>query len=250
MNGVLDAVETLLVAEGFGTRATVVAGPAIGMSALIIDGEVVAGEVPVDVKDQIVADAQSLLDRGKSLTVGYDDHQVYLESLVPRPHLVIFGAVHVGQELARLGAQLGFHVTVSDARPAFTTTDRFPEADRLEVGWPDQVEIEFDRRTYVVVLSHDARFEDPLWPRLLPSPAPYIGAMGSAGTARRRQERLLKAGFTFDQIARIHSPVGLGIGSQTPAETAVAIMAEIIASRYRPEEPLRIVGEATRLAAG
>jgi xanthine dehydrogenase accessory factor len=241
----LEAVARLIEAEEFGSRATIVAGPAIGQSAVIQDQSLVAGQLPPEVVADVIADAGALLARERSLTLSYGTHEVYIESLPPRPHLVIFGAVHVAQELIPMARQLGFHVTVADARPAFTTPERFPDADRLLIGWPDQIDLEFDRRTYLVVLSHDARFEDPLWPLVLPTPASYIGAMGSSKTAARRRERLLADGFGPEQIDRIHGPIGLKIGAETPAEMAVAILAEIVESRARPGVPLQLRGKVT-----
>ena len=243
----LDAVARLIEAEEFGSRATVVAGPSVGQSAVIHDGQVVAGGLPPAIVADVVADAAALLDRERSLTLTYGSHEVYIESIVPRPHLVIFGAVHIAQELIPMSRQLGFHITVSDARSAFTTIERFPEADRLLIGWPDQIDLEFDRRTYVVVLSHDARFEDPLWPLVLPSPVAYIGAMGSSKTAARRRERLLAEGFGPEQVDRIHGPIGINIGGETPAEMAVGILAEIIETRARPGVPLALRGKVTTL---
>ena len=238
----------MIEAEEFGSRATVVAGPAIGQSARDPGRRrLVAGDLPPEIAADVVADAAALLDRERSMTLTYGSHEVYIESLVPRPHLVIFGAVHIAQELVPMARQLGFHVTVSDARSAFTTPERFPDADRLLVGWPDQVDLQFDRRTYVVVLSHDARFEDPLWPLVLPSPAAYIGAMGSSKTAARRRERLLADGFGPEQVDRIHGPIGLNIGAETPAEVAVAILAEIVESRARPGVPLELRGQVTAI---
>lgn len=242
MTEVIEAVARLVEEEGFGSRATLVAGPDFGSSALLVDGQVAAGIIPTEIEEAVAADAAELLRRERSLTLTYGLRQVYIESIVPRPHLVIFGAVHIAQELSAIAQRLGFLVTVSDARSAFTTHDRFPEADRLLVGWPDQVEVTFDRRTYVVVLSHDARFEDPLWPRVLPSPAVYIGAMGSTRTAKRRRQDLLDRGFSEHQIGRIHGPIGLMIGAESPGEVAVAILAEIIATRYRVNEPMDLRG--------
>ena len=243
----LEAVSRLIDLEEFGSRATVVAGPAMGQSGVIQAGRLVSGELPFEIAHEVAADAELLLERERSLTLTYQGHDVYIESLVPRPHLVIFGAVHIAQELVPMARRLGFHVTVADARQVFTTAERFPEADRLLVGWPDQVDLTFDRRTYVVVLSHDARFEDPLWPLVLPSDAAYIGAMGSSKTAARRAERLLSDGFTAESVARIHGPIGLPIGAETPAEVAVAILAEIIESRAKPGVPLTLHGAVTAI---
>ena len=246
-NAVLDEVARLIAAEEFGSRATVVGGPAIGQSAVIQSGAVTVGSLPVELIEDTVADAHALLDRERSSTLTYGAQQVYVESIVPRPHMVIFGAVHIAQELLAIARRLGFHVTVSDARAAFTTVERFPDADRLMIGWPDQLHLEFDRRTYVVALSHDSRFEEPLWPLVLPSPAAYIGAMGSSRTAARRRERLLAEGFSPDQVDRIHGPIGLKLGAESPAEMAVAIIAEIIESRARPNLPLQLRGEVEQL---
>jgi xanthine dehydrogenase accessory factor len=241
----LEAAARLIEDEDFGSRATVVAGAAIGQSAVIRGGRLVAGAVPPEILDDVVADAAVLLDRERSLTLTYGGSEVYIESLVPRPHLVVFGAVHIAQDLVPMARRLGFLVTVSDARPAFTTHERFPDADRLVVGWPDQIDLAFDRRTYVVVLSHDARFEDPLWPLVLRSPVPYIGAMGSSKTAARRREKLLAEGFSPTEVGRIHGPIGLKIGAESPAEMAVAILAEIVETRARPAVALDLRGAIT-----
>lgn len=244
---VLEAVARLIDSEEFGSRATVVAGPHLGSSALVVDGYIAAGAFPTVLERAVIADAAVLLNRERSLTLTYGEHQVYIESIVPSPRLLIFGAVHIAQELSAIARRLGFIVTVSDARTAFTTRERFPDVDRLLVGWPDQVDVTFDRRTYVVVLSHDARFEDPLWPLVLPSDAVYIGAMGSSKTAQRRSRDLAALGFTKEQIDRIHGPIGLRIGAETPGEVAVAIMAEMIVTRYRVNEPMTLRGLEERI---
>lgn len=243
----LEAVARLIAAEEFGSRATAVAGPAIGQSAIIREGTLIAGALPPEILTDVLSDANALLDRERSMTLTYGTNEIYIESLVPRPHLVVFGAVHIAQELVLMAKRLGFHVVVSDARAAFTTSERFPEADALLIGWPDQVDLVFDRRTYVVVLSHDARFEDPLWPLVLKSPVAYIGAMGSSRTAQRRRERLLADGFDVEQVDRIHGPIGLKIGAETPAEVAVAILAEIVETRARPGVPLELRGKVTEI---
>ena len=247
VNAQLDAIESLVATGRLGARLVVVSEQGRGETAVVdADGNVLAGRLPVEAPQGLLSDASQLMERERSETLAYGTFEIYLETIAPQPRLVIFGAVHIGQELTALATRLGYRVVVTDARPAFLTAERFPEAAQLALGWPDEVEVEFDRRTFVVVLSHDARFEDPLWPRLLPTNVAYIGAMGSRKTAARRRQRLIEAGFTSKQVDRIHGPIGLPIGAVAPGEVAVAILAEMTKSRYRTEEPLQLIG-AVRL---
>lgn len=244
---VLDEIEELIGANGYGSLVTMVGGENLGQSALVVDGEVTAGAIPSAIEQSVITDAARLLERGTNLTLEYGSHEAYVESIAPAPHMLIFGAVHIAQELVPMAKRLGYRVTVSDARPAFLTRDRFPDADELLPGWPDQLDLVFDRGTAVVILSHDARFEDPLWPQVLASEVAYIGAMGSAGTTRRRRQRLLSAGYDESAIDRIHGPIGKDIGASTPAEIAVAILAEVVAANRRPDEDLDLIGKARYL---
>ena len=242
---VLTAVAGMIEAERFGARVTVVAGPGVGLSAAVdLERGLMAGSLP-EPADVIFSDASTLIEGETPATLGYGEVEVFIEPVVPRPRLVIFGAVHIAQALSAHAALLGHHVTISDARATFLTPERFPQADELLVGWPDEVadRLVLDRRTSVVVLSHDSRFEEPLWPILLPTPVRYIGAMGSRGTAARRREALAASGFTEAEIGRIHGPIGLDIGAESPGEVAIAILAEMIASLRRPSAPQALVGE-------
>ncbi len=247
---VMDATRRLVDDDRLGAVVTVIAGPGTGSKAVLDDaGELIGGQMPDRLIEGARGDALALMARETSATLGYDDTEVFFEIIAPRPRLFVFGAVHIAQELVEHSALLGFRTVVADPRPAFVTPERFPGAEELRVCWPDTVvgSHDFDHRTFVVVLTHDRRFEDPLWPLLLPTGVRYIGAMGSSKTTAKRRERLLASGFTPEQVDKIHGPIGLDIGSRTAGETAVAILAEMIAVRYLHDQAANLTGKPLRV---
>ena len=161
--------------------------------------------------------------------------RVFCAAYAPKPRMLVFGAIDFAAAVARLGAFLGYHVTVCDARPVFATVSRFPHADEVVVAWPHRYLSEqaaagaIDPRTVMCVLTHDPKFDVPLLTLALRTKAGYIGAMGSRRTHEDRLQRLREAGMTEQELARMCSPIGLDLGARTPEETAVSIAAEIIA---------------------
>jgi xanthine dehydrogenase accessory factor len=189
-------------------------------------------------------DALAALERGVTVTRHYgprgearrDEVSVFLEVFAPAARLIVFGAVDFTRALVEVGKVLGFAVTVCDARPVFATRARFPFADEIAVEWPDRylerVGPELGPRDAVCVLTHDTKFDVPAILGALRTRVGYLGAMGSRRTHDRRWERLLEAGADEAELReRLMSPIGLDIGARTPEETAVAICAEIIATR-------------------
>ncbi len=248
----LNAIRALVAEERLGATATVVAGPDLGTRAVIdVEQGVVAGGMPEAFAADVLADATQLMAHEQSRTLTYGIHEVYIETLAPPPVLLLFGAGHVSQPLAVMGRQLGFRVIVADARPMWATPERFPDVDELIVAWPEAVleRIELDRRTYVALLNHDPRFEDPVFPSVKDAPVRYIGAMGSRRTHRARVERLLAAGWTEDETNRIHGPIGLDIGAETPEEMALSILAEIVQVRYGHGTGISLRGSEGRIHA-
>lgn len=244
------AIQQLLDAEQFGSVATLVDGPAIGGKAVIDgSGTIIAGTLPDEIVADVREDALTLMHHEQHRTLDYGEHSVFLETLAPPPDLLIFGAVHIGQALSSFGTQMGYRVTVVDSRTPFVTEERFPDAHRLLVGWPRDLmdQIQFDRRTWVVVLSHDPRHETPPLEAALKSDTRYIGAMGSRRTHNLRVERLRELGFGEPDIARIHSPIGLDIGAETPQEVAVSILAEMTLVRYGAGSGLSLRGTEGRV---
>ena len=197
--------------------------------------------------DAVRDDALGLLAQGHNATTTYgpdgerrgEGMRVFVWAFAPKPRMLVFGAIDFAAAVARVGAFLGYHVTVCDARPIFATRTRFPEADEVVVEWPHrflQTEAEagrVDARTVVAVLTHDPKFDVPLLEVALRLPeVAYIGAMGSRRTHEDREQRLREAGLDEGQIARLSSPIGLDLGARTPEETAISIAAEIIAARW------------------
>ncbi|MEU6119104.1 XdhC/CoxI family protein [Streptomyces sp. NPDC047117] len=186
-------------------------------------------------------ETRALLDAGRTTTVeiGADGSRcgvpltLLVESSVPAPRMLVFGAIDFAAALVRAGKFLGYRVTVCDARPVFATQARFPDADEIVVDWPHRYldSQELDARAVLCVLTHDAKFDVPLLERALRLPVAYVGAMGSRRTHLDRLRRLREAGLTDLELNRLRSPIGLDLGARTPEETALSIAAEIVAAR-------------------
>jgi xanthine dehydrogenase accessory factor len=182
----------------------------------------------------LVATATEWLRRGLSRTVELGGRALFIEVFPVRPRLVVVGGVEVARSLVRLAAELGFETVVVDGRPAFATPERFPDVDRLIVGWPDDVaeEIGLGPNDAVAILSHDVKFDEPAIIEALRRGCRYVGAVGSRKTQADRRARLLAAGVSEADLDRLHGPIGLDLGGRAPAETALAILAEVVAERY------------------
>ena len=182
-------------------------------------------------EQRVVRDAE--LERGRSRLVELDGRQVFADVYGPPPRLLVFGAVDTAEALCRAAKAIGWRTIVADARGKFATRERIPSADELVVAWPDEVlaQVQPDHATAVVVLTHDDRFDLPALQGALAGEAFYVGALGSRRNQARRRERLLEAGVTEEALDRVSGPAGLDIGADTPAETALSILAEILAVR-------------------
>ncbi len=162
-----------------------------------------------------------------------EGERIFAEVLGPPPRLLVFGAVDLAEELCRAAKGLGWRTIVADARARFATPERIPNADELVVAWPEETLARFepDDRTAVVVLTHEDRWDVPALAGALASGAFYVGALGSRRTQERRREQLLEVGVSEEQLERLCGPAGLDLGAATPAETALSILAEILAMR-------------------
>jgi xanthine dehydrogenase accessory factor len=172
----------------------------------------------------------ALLEAGESALAELEGETVFVHALTTRPAMYVFGAIDHAAALTRVGSLLGYRVTVCDARAAFVTPERFPDADELVVEWPDRFleQASVDARTAICVLTHDEKFDVPALLAAVRTPAVYIGAMGSRKTTEEREERLRAAGLDDAAIGRIHAPIGLAVGARSPEEVAVAIGAELV----------------------
>lgn len=183
---------------------------------------------------ELAGQAADALLRGTSRTVEVQGRSYFIEAFAKRPRLIIVGAVQVAMPLVALARIMSYETVVVDGRPAFASTERFPDADHLVVGWPDEVadEIGLGPDDAVAILSHDVKFDEPAIGAALARGCRYVGAVGSRRTQADRRERLRAAGLPEEQLARLRGPIGLDLGGREPAETALAIMAEVVAERY------------------
>jgi xanthine dehydrogenase accessory factor len=202
--------------QGIGEgRAVVYTDLESGEQRLVFEGE-------DDASDSLIRSARSQVVEN-----------VFADVFGPPPRLLVFGAVDTAEELCRAAKQLGWHTIAADARGRFATAERIPSADELIVAWPDDVlaQVRPDHATAVVVLTHDEKFDLPALTGTLETDAFYIGALGSRRNQEKRRERLLETGVSEEALERIHGPAGLDLGAHTPAETALSILAEILAVR-------------------
>jgi xanthine dehydrogenase accessory factor len=222
------AVATALTAD---PHRQLVVDP-LGHSGSLGSGRLDAAAVDA-VRGRLGAGASGVVRLGADGGQRADDLEVLVEVFAPAPRWIVFGAVDVAAALTRVAAFLGFHVTVCDARAAFTTVARFPDAHEVVVDWPHRylARTSVDAQTVVTVLTHDPKFDVPLLQVALRGPAGVVGAMGSRRTHADRLERLRAAGLSDAQLDRLRSPVGLDLGARTPEETAVSIAAEVVAAR-------------------
>ena len=214
-----------------GVLFTVVEGEPLGAELFVLEDGERLGDGPAELADH----ADEVLRAGRNRTLEVDGRRVFAEVFGPPPRLLVFGAVDTAEALCRAAKSVGWRTIVSDARGKFATADRLPSADEIVVAWPDETlaRIEPDHATAVVVLTHDDRFDVPALTGALATDAFYVGALGSRRNQARRRELLLEAGVDEKALDRISGPCGLDIGADTPAETALSILAEILAVRAR-----------------
>jgi xanthine dehydrogenase accessory factor len=223
-----------------GVLFTVVEGDGAGGKLLVVEGGEQLGD---GVPDEAVGQFDELIRGGRNRLLELaDGSKVFAEWYGPPPRLFVYGAVDTAEALARAAKLLSWTVIVGDARGQFATQERIPSADELIVEWPEEAlaQVAPDHQTAIVVLTHDDKFDEPALKGALETEAFYIGALGSRRNQERRRERLLEAGVSEDALERISGPCGLDIGADTQEETALSILAEILAVRaHREGGPLK-----------
>lgn len=238
----LAVVREAIEAERPVALATLLDGPSAGAQMAVTEDGAVGGLGVTELLDDGVArDARGFLDEGRSAVRRYSekgevmgsDLRVSIHAFATPPSMVIFGAIDFSAALARIAREIGYRVTIVDARQAFAQSPRFSEHAEVVVDWPDRylATRELGPRDAVLVFTHDPKFDEPALTAALASGAGYIGALGSRHTHADREQRLREHGVGEDDLARINSPCGLDVGARTPAETAIAVLGEVLALR-------------------
>lgn len=224
--------------------ATLLEGEHAGARLAVVDEEPVGSLGPLALLDRNVArEAAGLMEEGKTTIRRYgadgatlgDELPVHVRAYAPPPQMVIFGAIDFSAALAAFASRIGYRVAICDARDRFARSRRFSVDAEVRIGWPQEVMegVELGPRDAVLVFTHDPKFDEPALISALATDAGYIGALGSRTTTADRERRLREAGVSDADLARVHAPCGLDIGSRTAEETAVSVLAEIIAVRRR-----------------
>jgi xanthine dehydrogenase accessory factor len=236
---ILERLRHVIEREERAVLFTVIEGEGVGSKLLVVEGGERLGEGP----EAAGAQADELLRGGRNRLLELEDgSKVFAEVYGPPPRLFVYGAVDTAESLCRAAKLLGWTAIVADARGKFATRERIPSADELIVAWPQEAlaQVAPDHQTAVVVLTHDDKFDEPALQSALETEAFYIGALGSRRNQERRRERLLEAGVPEEALDRISGPCGLDIGADSQEETALSILAEILAVRGgRDGGPLR-----------
>jgi xanthine dehydrogenase accessory factor len=225
----VERLAALRQTGGRGVLFTVLDGERAGRKLLVVEG----GESMGDAPPELAGLAAEILRSGRNRLFDVDGTRIFAEWYGPPPRLLVYGAVDTAESLCAAAKLLGWRTIVADARAKFVTPQRIPSADELIVAWPEEalMQVAPDHSTAVVVLTHDDKFDEPALLGALRTEAFYIGALGSRRNQERRRERLLEAGASEEELARISGPSGLDIGADTQEETALSILSEILAVR-------------------
>ncbi|MER3409618.1 MAG: hypothetical protein C4306_05845 [Thermoleophilia bacterium] len=213
---------------------TVIEGEPLGAHVLVVEGGERYGQ---GVPEEILAQAETLIREHRSRIVEASGIKVFCDVYGPPPRLLVYGAVDTAEALCAAARLLGWRTIVADARGKFATRDRLPSADEVIVAWPEEAlaQVQPDHATAIVVLTHDDKFDVPALKAALETEAFYIGALGSRRNQERRRQRLIEAGVSEGALERIYGPCGLDIGAESQPETALSILAEIVAVRHGRE---------------
>jgi xanthine dehydrogenase accessory factor len=222
--------------DGRAALVSVIAGAELGAKLLVeADGTTSGGLGDPELDRVGLAAAEELMWAERSELREVGDVSLFVDVTAPAPRLVVFGAVDYAAALCRLARAAGWRAFVCDPRSQFATRERFPDAEEVIAAWPDEAFARIggiDKATYVAVLTHDPKLDDAALELALRSEAPYVGAMGSRRAQAQRRERLLAAGLDEELLDRVAAPIGLDLGALTPEETALSIMAEVVAVRH------------------
>jgi xanthine dehydrogenase accessory factor len=240
--GKIDILVELLDARWWALAADAVQHNRTLTTLTILEGDCAGAKFALDSNSEVVYSndrlpaepLQTLIgstptkQSGRAALAGYE---VMVDAIQARPHLIIIGGVHIAVALQGFAKSLGFRVTLVDPRSTFASEERFPDADGISHTYPDKAlaQIGIDGDTYIAVLTHDPKIDDPAIKAALAAKPAYIGILSGKRTHEKRVERLTKAGFDEAELARLKTPIGLAIGAETPEEIALAVMAEIIA---------------------